>query len=92
MKKLIYFIPLILILLSCGTTYIEVYYVEKFPLQWVDTVKTECLHWHYRDDNKVWYCIEDSVEINIYQNKDTIYLPIFMGRYRKEGYNKVLGN
>jgi hypothetical protein len=69
MKNKILLIYLPLILFSCRTTYVEVYYTEKYPVEWTDTlvVSTEMG--------------QDTVLLSIY---DTIVVPVYQYTYKKK--------
>ena len=85
MKKLLFITLLVLILVGCGTKRIEVYYIERFPIQWTDTLIQQPDHWHYNSKDG-WFCLEIPADTFCLDIKDTISVPIYMGTYKKKEY------
>jgi hypothetical protein len=86
MKKLFSVGLLLMLLSSCKTTYVEVYYIEKHPVTWCETIYTDPNHWHFRGMNNEWNCVEipaDTFDIIL---NDTIVEKLYMGTYKKKEY------
>jgi hypothetical protein len=85
-----YFIPFtfLLLLFSCQKTIVEVYTVEKYPMDYTDTIISKPTHWHYRDINNNWNCMEIEQDTFVLQIKDTMYVRTLECVYRKKEYNQ----
>jgi hypothetical protein len=90
MKNFFLVIVLLFILLSCKTTYIEVYVVERYPVEWVDTLITKPSHWHFCDRNNQWVCVESFVDTLTYTVKDTMDVKIHQGTFKEKEYKKLI--
>lgn len=85
MKKLIYL--LLPLMTSCSVTYIEVYHLEKHPINLNDTIYTQSTHWHIQNSNKEWECIEIPADTFSIVLSDTIVETTYMGTYKKKEHN-----
>ena len=85
MKKLLFIIGLIFILIGCRVTYVDVYYVERYPIEWEDTLITQSDHWHYHNNDE-WICVEIPTDTFCLDIKDTIIVPTYMGTYKRNEY------
>jgi hypothetical protein len=87
MKTFFYLILPLFFLISCGVTRVEIYYVERYPVQWEDTVYFKPDHWHYNDNNDIWYCVEIEADTFVLDIRDTINVPILMCSYKKREHH-----
>jgi len=81
--KTIFFLLSLFLITGCRTTYVEIYYVEKYPVHWQDTIIYKKDHWHIQDKDNSWFCLEiepDTIALDI---KDTICVPVYKGTYKK---------
>jgi len=62
-----------LMLTGCATTSTQ-YHVEKYAIEWDDTIVYPATHWHCQSPAGEWHCVEleaDTIVLNI---RDTIYI------------------
>ena len=85
MKKLFSIIGLIFILIGCRTRYVDVYYIERYPIEWTDTLVQQPDHWHYHS-NDGWFCLEIPADTFCLDINDTIDIPTYMGTYKRKEY------
>lgn len=83
MNKIILFVG---ILTSCRTTYVEVYNVEKYPMSFQDTIYFKPDHWHFKDREDKWVCVDLDADTTIINIQDTICVPKYIGTYKKKSY------
>lgn len=73
MDKIFLFLSL-LGLSSCMSSYHEVLSVEKYPMEWSDTIIYQEDHWHFQSSTDEWTCVEldpDTIYLDV---KDTLYI------------------
>lgn len=82
------FLFFLLGLTSCKTCYQEVWCVEKYPMEWSDTIIKPKDHWHFKDQNNEWTCVdidEDTIYLNV---QDTMYIEkldwVFLTKEKKK--------
>lgn len=61
-------------LTSCRTCYEEVWCVEKYPMEWSDTIIHQKDHWHFKDQNNQWTCVDIDADTTYLEVKDTLYI------------------
>ena len=72
MKKLI-LLSLLLTLFSCTKIYKEIYFVEKYPIEWDEEIVIPSEHFHYEDDITCeWKCFYMEKDTFCYHIYDTI--------------------
>jgi hypothetical protein len=90
MKILLFIISLILV--SCSTTYREVWIVDRYPVKYQDTIVITYEHLHYCDKSE-WHCFEFENDTNVVMGVDTLDLMILQNKYKikkNERYIKIL--
>jgi hypothetical protein len=81
--KTIIFLLSFFFLVGCRTTYVEIYYVEKYPMYWRDTIIYNADHWHFQDRNNTWFCVDLEPDTLVLDMKDTLLIPTYKGTYKK---------
>ena len=59
---------------SCKTCYEEVWCVDKYPMEWSDTIVYQEDHWHFKDQKNEWVCIELEPDTVYLEVRDTMYV------------------
>jgi hypothetical protein len=90
MKKVFLFILPLLLLVSCQLTYVEVYNIERYPMEREEIYISEPSHWHHCDKNNNWYCVETHVDTFTYIVNDTMDVPVYKGTYKMKEYKKLI--
>lgn len=70
--KLFYFFSFILILTSCRTCYEEAWCIDKYPMEWSDTIIYPEDHWHFQNEKNEWVCVELESDTICLDVKDTL--------------------
>lgn len=89
MKKVFLFILPLLLLVSCQLTYVEVYNIERYPMEREDVYVSGPNHWHYCDKNNNWNCLELDVDTFRCVINDTIDVPIHQGTFKVKNYKNI---
>jgi hypothetical protein len=85
--KYFLFLTICIILSSCRITYVEIYNVEKYPVSFQDTIYYKQEHWHFKDRDDVWVCVDLDADTAVIDFQDTICVPIYQGTYKKKNHN-----
>jgi hypothetical protein len=74
MKKYFFILIGLLLLQSCITTRIqrEFYEVERYPVEWMDTLCFTTDHFHFHDYGNVWRCAYAEADTFHLHMRDTI--------------------
>jgi hypothetical protein len=74
MKTYFFILISLLLLQSCVTTQIqrEVYEVERYPMDWVDTIYFGPEHFHFYDYDNNWRCVYSEADTFCLHLQDTI--------------------
>jgi hypothetical protein len=87
MKKFFLIFALLVSLVSCRVTYVEVYYLQKYPVTLIDTIYSKPTHWHYRSCNETWECLEIPADTFYLTINDTLCERTYMGTYKKKEHD-----
>lgn len=84
-----YFLIIIgFIIFGCSKTYIDVYSVKRYPMNWDDTIVYKEDHWHFCDKDNMWQCVELDAD-TIYLNcEDTMIVKELLFRYKTSKNDK----
>lgn len=74
MKYFTTIIATLFLLTSCTRYYKEVWYVEKYPVEWHEEVVIPQQHFHYKDSDDSWRCFYDYGDTVCLTIRDTIEL------------------